>query len=412
MNRNITRRTMLGSMAVASAASRAARAQGPARPIRIGILTDLSGPYADSGEGSLLAAQMAAEDYRKIDPSLNVEIVAGDMQGKPDIGLTIARSWLDQDGVDAVADMPQSAMALAVIPLVAGRDKVALVNAAVTSEITGKACSPNTVHWTYDSAALASGTGKSLVKQGKDTWFFITADYAFGHALEADTAAIVQASGGKVLGSVAHPFPGNTDFSAYLLQAQASGAKVVGLANAGSDVINCVKQAHEFGLTRDGKQQLAALLLVLSGVHALGLETAQGLVLSEPFYWDRTDASRDWSLRFQPRNPRKAMPLSPAAGCYSCILHYLKTVTAMGPEKAKASGRATVAAMKAMPVDDALFGHNIIRADGRLLNPMYLFQVKTPAESRYPWDYLKVVATTPGNEAFRPMLAQCDFAKS
>ena len=411
----LTRRTALAAATVSTVASTLApghpRAQSRAqsRPLRIGVLTDLSGPYADSGEGSLVAAQMAAEDYRKIDPSLQVEIVGGDMQGKADVGLTIACSWLDREGIDAIADMPQSAMALAVVPMVRERDKVALVNAAVSSDITGSACSPNTVHWTYDTASLAMGTGRSLVAQGKDSWFFITADYAFGHSLANDTMAVVRAAGGSVLGEAAHPFPGTTDFSSYLLAAQASGAKVVGLANAGNDVINCVKQAHEFGLTRGGRQQMAALLLVLSGVHALGLETAQGLLMTEPFYWDRTETSRAWSMRFQPRNPRRAMPLSPAAGCYSCMLHYLKAVSALGVDKARASGRATVDAMKAMPVDDALFGRNVIRADGRLLNAMFLFQVKAPGDSKYPWDYLSVVNTLAGQDSYKPMAPRCDF---
>jgi branched-chain amino acid transport system substrate-binding protein len=405
----LSRRDLLGAAAAGPLAFSAVRARAAARPIRIGVLTDLTGPYADSGQGALLAAHMAAEDYQQIDPGLAVEIVAGDMQGKPDLGLGIARAWLDREEVDAIADMPQSSLALAVIPLLQQRDKVALVSGAVTSAISGKSCSPNTVHWTYDTTSLATGTGRSLVEQGAKTWFFITADYAFGHALAQDTARIVTENGGTVLGEVAHPFPGTTDFSAYLLQAQASGAQVIGLANAGPDTVNCIKQAHEFGLTTGGRQQLAALLLFVTSINALGLELAQGLDMAEPFYWDRTDAARAWSRRYQPRNPTGAMPLSPAAGCYSCLMHYLKTVTAMGPEQARASGRATVAAMKGMPVDDALFGQNRIRADGRLLNPMFLFRVKAPSESRYAWDYLREISTVPGEQCYRPMLPACNF---
>lgn len=410
----LDRRTLVRSVPLLPLLPRLAKAQGrpSARPVRIGVLTDLTGPYADSGEGSLLAAQMAVEDYAKVNPALRVEVVPGDMQGKTDNGLTIAREWLDRGEIDAIADIPQSALALAVAGLVRERDKVGLLNSPLTSDLTTKACSPNHVQWTYDTYSLGGGTAGALMAEGDKSWFFITADYAFGRTMANDTAALVRKGGGTVTGEVAHPFPGVTDFSAFLLQAQASRARVIAFANAGNDTINCVKQAHEFGLTQGGRQRLAALLLVLSGVHAIGLETAQDLVMSEPFYWDMTDETRSWSRRFQRRNPRDAMPLSPAAGCYSAIIHYLKAVDALGSEKAKASGKLVVEQMKRAPTEDALFGRNTVRADGRFMNPMHLFRVKAPSRSKYPWDYLETVRTTPADQVYRPLAeGGCAFLK-
>lgn len=375
--------------------------------VKIGVLNDRSGLYADlSGEGSVIAARMAAEDFKASDKGIKVEFVSADHQNKPDIASNIARQWIDQEQVDVIADVPTSSAALAVNQIVREKGKVFLVSGAASSDLTGKACSPNTVHWTYDTWALAHGTGKAMVEQGGDTWFFLTADYAFGHALERDTAAVVEASGGKVVGKVRHPFPGQ-DFSSFLLQAQQSGAKVIGLANAGGDTINSIKQASEFGITQAG-QNLAGLLIFLTDIHALGLETAQGLVLTEAFYWDLNDATREWSKRFAERNGGK-MPTMVHAGVYSSVLHYLKSVEAA---KSKDSA-AVVAKMKEMPSDDPLLGQGQVRPDGRHIHNMYLFQVKKPDESKGEWDYYKVLATIPPDQAFRPLAeGGCELVKN
>lgn len=365
--------------------------------IKIGVLNDRSGTYSDlSGEGSAVAARMAAEDFGAAAKGINVTVVSADHQNKPDIASTVARQWLDQDGVDVIADVPTSSAALAVNEIVREKNKLFLISGAAASDLTGAKCSPNTVHWTYDTWALAHGTGQAMVAQGGNTWFFLTADYAFGKALESDTAAVVTASGGKVLGSVRHPFPGQ-DFSSFLLQAQASGAKVIGLANAGADTTNSIKQAHEFGITKGG-QNLAGLLIFITDVHGLGLETAKGLVLTEAFYWDLNDDTRAWSKRFAAKH-KGAMPTMVHAGVYASVLHYLKAVEAAGSKEAA----AVVGKMKAMPSQDPLFGKGQVRVDGRHIHDMYLFQVKAPADSKGAWDYYKVLAKIPADKAFRPL---------
>jgi branched-chain amino acid transport system substrate-binding protein len=365
--------------------------------VKIGVLNDRSGLYADlSGEGSVIAARMAVEDFDAAAKGITVEIISADHQNKPDVASNIARQWYDQDGVDVIADVPTSSAALAVNDLTRERNKIFLVSGAATSDLTGSACSPNTVHWTYDTWSLANGTGRAMVEVGGDSWFFLTADYAFGHALEADTSAVIEASGGTVLGSVRHPFPGQ-DFSSFLLQAQASGAKVIGLANAGGDTINSVKQAAEFGITQAG-QALAGLLVFITDVNALGLDTAQGLVLTESFYWDLNDQTREWSDRFAAAGSGQK-PTMVQAGVYASILHYLKAVEAAGTKDSE----AVMAMMKEMPTDDPLFGQGEVRADGRKIHDMYLFEVKSPEESSGQWDYYKLLNTIPAAQAFRPL---------
>jgi branched-chain amino acid transport system substrate-binding protein len=366
--------------------------------IKIGVLNDRSGLYADlSGQGSVIAAQMAKEDYGADAKGMKVEIVAADHQNKPDVGSNVARQWLDVDKVDVIVDVPNSGVALAVSDIVREKDKVFLNSGAGTSDLTGKACSPNTVHWTYDTWALANGTGKAVVQTGGKTWFFIVADYAFGQALERDTSAVVTANGGKVLGSVRHPL-NTADFSSYLLQAQSSGAQVIGLANAGTDLTNAIKQAAEFGIVQGG-QSLAGLLVFITDVHGIGLQAAQGLILTEAFYWDLNDGTRAWSKRFAERNGGK-YPTMVHAGVYAAVLHYLKAVEAL---KSDADGAKVVAEMKRTPTDDPLFGKGMIREDGRKIHDMYLFEVKKPAESKGPYDDYKLRATIPAAEAFRPL---------
>ncbi len=334
--------------------------------VKIGVLNDRSGLYADlSGQGSVIAAQMAAEDYGAAAKGMKVEIVGADHQNKPDIGSNIARQWLDIDKVDVIVDVPNSGVALAVNEIVREKNKVFLNSGAGTSDLTGKACSPNTVHWTYDTWALANGTGKAVVQSGGDTWFFIVADYAFGQALERETSAVVKANGGKVLGSVRHPLS-TADFSSYLLQAQSSKAKIIGLANAGTDLTNSIKQAAEFGIVQGG-QNLAGLLVFITDVHGIGLQAAQGLILTEAFYWDLNDGTRAWSKRFAERNGGK-YPTMIHAGVYSAVLHYLKAVEAL---KSDADGAKVVAEMKRTPTDDPLFGKGTIREDGRKIHDMY-----------------------------------------
>jgi branched-chain amino acid transport system substrate-binding protein len=381
----------------APAADAPAPATGEAIPVKIGVLNDRSGIYADlSGEGSVIAARMAVEDFGAAEKGINVEIVSADHQNKPDIASNIAREWLDQEGVNAIVDVPTSSAALAVNEIVRGENAVFLNSGAASSDLTGKACSPHTVHWTYDTWALANGTGGAMVEQGGDTWFFVAADYAFGEALQRDTTAVIEKAGGQVLGSVKHPFPGQ-DFSSFLLQAQASGAKVIGLANAGGDTINSIKQASEFGITQAG-QSLAGLLIFLTDVHALGLETAQGLVLTEAFYWDLNDQTREWSKRFQEQSGGN-MPTMVQAGVYGAVLHYLKAIEAAKTTDAD----AVMAEMKEMPTQDPLFGEGDVREDGRHIHDMYLFKVKAPDASQGPWDYYELLATIPGEEAFRPL---------
>ncbi|OYW67196.1 MAG: ABC transporter permease [Bosea sp. 12-68-7] len=390
----------------AFAALMAAPALAQQISIKAGVLNDRSGLYADlSGEGSVIAARMAVEDFKAAEKGIKVEIVSADHQNKPDVGSTIARTWYDQDGVDLILDVPTSSVALAVNQITREKNKIHINSGAASSDLTGKACSPNTVHWTYDTYALAQGTGGAMVKAGGDSWYFLTADYAFGHALERDTAAIVTKNGGKVVGAVRTPFPG-TDFSSFLLQAQASKAKVIGLANAGGDTINSIKQAGEFGIVAGG-QKLAGLLVFLTDVHSLGLATAQGLVLTESFYWDTNDQTRAWADRFAKANGGKK-PTMVQAGVYSGMLHYLKAVEAA---KSKDSA-AVMAKMKEMPTDDPLFGKGSVRVDGRKMHDMYLFEVKKPAESKGPWDYYKQVSVLPAAQAFRPLAeSECPLVK-
>jgi branched-chain amino acid transport system substrate-binding protein len=385
------------AFALAALAMTAAHAQNPV-PVKIGVLTDMSSLYADdTGPGSFAAAQMAIDDFNPAAHGLKVDLVKADHQNKPDVGASIARQWYDTDHVDMIVDVPNSAVALAVSDVTRQKNKVFLVSGAAISDLTGPKCSPDTIHWTYDTWMLANGTGKSVVKTGGKTWFFITADYAFGHALQRDTAAVVEANGGKVLGSVNVPL-NNQDFSSFLLQAQQSKAQIIGLANAGGDTINSIKQGAEFGITAGG-QHFAGLLVFLPDVEALGLKTAQGLVLTETFYWDMNDATRAWTKRWQKLRPGK-FPSMNQAGVYSATLHYLKAVAAL---KSAADGKAVVDQMKKMPTDDPLFGKGAVRADGRTIHPAYLFQVKSPPESKYPGDDYILKATIPADQAFRPM---------
>jgi branched-chain amino acid transport system substrate-binding protein len=368
--------------------------------VKIGVLTDMSSLYADAtGPGSVAAAKMAIADFAKTHPNVKVEFVSGDHQNKPDVGSQIANQWYDVDKVDLIVDVPNSGVALAVSQITATKNKVFVVSGAASSDLTGSKCNANTVQWTYDTWMLANGTGKAMVKTGGDSWFFLTADYAFGYALERDTAAVVEKNGGKVLGKVRHPLNTN-DFSSFLLQAQASKAKVIGLANAGGDTINSIKQASEFGIVKGG-QSLAGLLVFATDINALGLETAQGLFLTETWYWDLNDASRAWTKRWhQERGDLKKYPAMNHAGVYAGIMHYLKAVAEL---KSAADGKAVVAQMKKMPTDDPLFGKGSVRIDGRVIHPAYLFEVKKPSESKHPGDFYKTRATIPADEAFRPL---------
>ena len=395
------------SMLVFSSLASSAAAQMTDNVVKIGVLNDQSGLYADlSGQGSVLAAKLAVEDFGGKVDGTPIEVIFADHQNKPDVGSNIARQWFDVDKVDVIVDVPTSSVALAINEVTKSKNKVFLVSGAAASDLTGKACSPNTVHWTYDTWALANGTGKAVVKAGGDTWFFLTADYAFGQALERDVTAVVKANGGKVLGSVRHPLNAS-DFSSFLLQAQASKAKVIGLANAGGDTINTIKAASEFGIVKGG-QKLAGLLVFITDIHALGLKVSQGLQLSSAFYWDRDDKTRAWSKRFSDRM-NKREPSMVQAGVYSAVLHYLKAVQSL---KSDADGKAVVDKMKQMPTDDPIFGKGSIRVDGRKIHPMYLYEVKSPAESKKPWDYYKLVREIPANEAFRPLSeSECPLVK-
>lgn len=364
-------------------------------PVRIGVLADMSGVYADiGGQGSVEAVKMAIADFGGSVLGKPVEVVSADGQNKPDISANIARNWYDS-GVDVITDIPASGQALAIMQLSKDKKKIALVTSAGSSDITGKSCSPYTAHWTWDTYAMSHGTGATIVRRGGKDWFFITADYVFGQTLERDTAAVVTASGGKVLGSVKHPL-NTSDFSSYILQAQSSGARIVGLANGGADTINTVKQAIEFGLPKSGAQ-MVAMIAFISDIHSLGLKDAQGLMLTEAFYWDLDDATRAWSKRFFEKNKR--MPSMTQAGAYSATLHYLKAVKAVGSKDAD----KVMEQMRATPIDDFMTHGGKLRADGRVLRDMYLFQVKKPEESKGEWDLYKLVETIPAAEAFRPM---------
>src|SRR5258706_4548471 len=393
---NFKLKTLVAAAALAFSAG-AAHAQYTGNVVKIGVLNDQSSLYADlGGQGSVLAAKMAIEDFKAKDKGLNVEVIFADHQNKPDVGSQIASRWIDAEGVDMIVDVPNSGVALAVNQVVRDKNKVFINSGAASSDLTGSKCSPNRVHWTYDTWMLANGTGSAIVKRGGDTWFFLTADYAFGLALERDTEAVVLKNGGKVLGKVRVPL--NTqDFSSFLLQAQSSKAKIVGLANAGGDTINSIKQAAEFGIVKGG-QNLAGLLVFLSDVHGLGLEKAQGLIFTESWYWDLNDQTRAWTKRFVAQNGGK-YPTMVQAGVYSAVLHYLKAVAALKSD----DGTKVIAKMKEMPTDDILFGKGTVRADGRKIHPAYLVEVKKPSESKGPYDYYTVRATIPANEAFRPM---------
>jgi len=366
--------------------------------VKVGILSDMSSLYSDiGGPGSVVAAKLAVEDFTKSNPNVKVEIISGDHQNKPDIGSQIANQWYDVDKVDVIVDTPNSGVALAVSAITATKNKVFLVSGAAASDLTGPKCNANTIHWTYDTWMLANGTGTALVKTGGDTWFFLTSDYAFGHALERDTMAAVEKAGGKVLGKVRHPINTN-DLSSFLLQAQSSKAKIIGLANAGGDTINSIKQGAEFGIVKGG-QKFAGLLVFASDVAALGLPTAQGLTLTETWYWDMNDANRAWTKRWQAERAGK-FPTMVQAGVYSAVTHYLKAIASL---KSGGDGKAVVAQMKQTPTDDPLFGKGTVRADGRKIHPAYLLEVKAPSESKYPGDFYHVRATIPADEAFRPL---------
>ena len=389
--------SLIAGLALATAgASQAEISDGV---VRVGVLTDMSGVGFDvSGRGSVIAANMAAEDYVKQTGSrLKVEIISADHQNKADVGSSMARKWYDVTGVDAIVDLATSSVALAVSDVTKASNKTVLIVSAGSPDLTGKRCSPNLVHWLYDTWEQANSTGSAIVRNGGDSWFFITADYAFGHALEHDTSKVVKDSGGKILGQARLP-QGSTDFSSPLLLAQSSKAKIVGLANAGTDFINSVKQAHEFGIVAGG-QKLAGLLVFISDIHGLGLDVTQGLQVTETFYWDTNDQTRDWSSRFAKLHDGKR-PTSVHAGVYASILHYLKAVDALQDDS---DGVKVVNKMKAMPTDDPLFGKGQIRVDGRKIHPVYLFEVKSPGESKGPYDYYKLLQTVPADQAFRPL---------
>ncbi len=399
----VGRRAVLATgLAAGAAATLPARARAQQRPIRIGVLTDMSGVYAaNTGPGSVLGARLAIEDFSRAHPAIKVELVQADLQLKPDVALAIAADWYDNQGVDLITDVPLSSAAFAIGDLAKQKDKVAIFTGAASADITGTHCGPNHVHWVYDTWSMPHGVVDAAVKGGGNTWFFITADYAFGHSLEKDAAGFVAAAGGKVLGEALAPFPGTTDFSSYLLAAKASGAKMIGLANGGGDTVNCIKQAAEFGLARGG-QHIAGMLFILHDVHGVGLAAAQGVLLTEPFYWNLNAGTRAFGKRFAARF-NGVMPGSVHAGQYSAVTHYLKAVVALGPAKAAASGRAAVVQMKAMPTDDPLFGRGKVRIDGRAIHDMHLFEVKSPAQSKEAWDYYTLKSTIPAERAFRPL---------
>ena len=379
------------------------------KTVKVGVLTDNSGLYSDlGGAGSTLAAQMAIEDSGLVAKGWKIDLISADHQNKPDIGTNIGRQWIDVEKVDIFMDVLNSGVALAVNNLVKEKNSIMINTGAATSDLTNAQCSPNTIHWVYDTYMLANSTGQALVKAGGDTWFFLTADYAFGAALERDTTAVVVKAGGKVIGSVKHPL-NTADFSSFLLQAQASKAKIIGMANAGGDTTNTIKQAAEFGIVAGG-QKLAGLLLFITDVHSLGLKVAQGLNFTETFYWDLNDGTRAFSARFSERAKSKARPSMVQAGVYSGLIHYFKTLEAMGGNPH--DGAKVVAKMKEMPTDDPLFGKGSIRADGRKIHPAYLFEVKKPEESKGPWDYYKLVGTTPAEQAFRSLSeSSCPLVK-
>ncbi|MDT3735334.1 MAG: ABC transporter substrate-binding protein [Denitratisoma sp.] len=402
--------TLVGAAAMSMAAGQAFAQKAPAVKlsgdmVKIGVLTDMSGVYSDlGGQGSVTAAQMAVEDFKaQAKPSWKIELVYADHQNKADVGSNKVREWYDTQGVDMVTDVLNSAVALAVSKVTQEKNRILIDTGAASTRLTNEDCSPNTVHYVYDTYALANGPGKAVTKQGKDTWFFLTADYAFGHSLEADTTNAVKASGGKVLGSVRHPLNAS-DFSSFLLQAQSSKAKVVGLANAGGDTINSIKAANEFGLTKS--QTIVGLLTTIIDIHALGLPTTQGMMFTEGFYWNLNNETREWSRRFFGKH--KKMPSMLHAGTYSAVMTYLKAVQATGTDDAP----TVMKKMKATPINDFFAKNGKIREDGRMEHDMYLVEVKKPAESKEPWDYYHIKAVIPANEAFQPMsLSRCPLVK-
>ncbi|MBC9880137.1 ABC transporter substrate-binding protein [Bradyrhizobium sp. INPA01-394B] len=396
-------------LACAAAFGFASSAYAQDKTVTIGVLNDMSSLYADiGGPGSVVAVKMAVEDSGLAAKGWKIEVVSGDHQNKPDVGVNIARQWIDTQKVDMITDTPNSGVALAVSNVAKEKNVVLLNNGGASADLTGKACNANTISYTYDTYMLATGTGKALTKAGGDTWFFLTADYAFGAALERDTSAVVTANGGKVLGGVKHPL-NTSDFSSFLLQAQNSKAKIVGLANAGGDTTNSIKQAAEFGIV-EGGQKLAALLLFINDVHSLGLKTAHGLTFTESFYWDLNDATRAWSKRFQEKTANKAMPSMTQAGNYAGVIHYLKALEALGGNPH--DGAKVVAKMKEIPTDDPLFGKGPLREDGRRIIPAYLFEVKKPDESKGPWDYYKLISTISADDAAKPLKdSECPLVK-
>jgi branched-chain amino acid transport system substrate-binding protein len=398
---SISRRAALGLGLAAVALPTTVRAER--NPIRIGVLTDMAGQNsANTGQGSVVGAQLAAEDFAKVRPDIPVEVVAADLQNKPDVAMGIANKWIDIGGVDVITDVPLSSAALPICDLVQRKDKLAIFNGGASSDLTGKSCGPNHLHWAYDTWSMSHAAVEATMAAGENTWFFITADYAFGHQLQQDAAGFVLAANGKVLGNVMAPFDA-MDFSSFVLQAQASGAKVLGLANGGAATINCIKQATEFGIPQGG-QRIVSLIMRIGDVHGLGLSLAKGVFLSEPFYWDLNDGTRAFKARYAAKMGGSA-PGSVHAGQYSAVTHYLKAVTAVGYDKAKASGRTVIEAMKAMPTSDAVFGDGMIRKDGRVIHNMYVFEVKAPEQSKEPWDYYMLKRTISASEAFRPINA-------
>jgi len=398
----ITRRNLLATAAAgatAPLASGRARAQDN-KTIRIGVLNDQSGPFRDiGGPGAVASTRQAVKEFG--DHGFAVDVIFADHQNKPDVGASIARQWCDTGGVDLLLDLPNSSVALAVNGVTREKNKVLITSSAATTDLTGPQCSPNTVQWTFDTYMLSKAEGSAIVKQGGDSWYILFADYVFGQQLARDTARFVKEAGGKVLGSAPYPFPGTADFSSFLLEAQSSGAKVLGFANAGADLINCIKQAREFGLNET--MRITALEMFLPDVHGLGLSEAQGIVLCSPFYWDLNDRTRAYTQRLMRDQKPAQYPNMDHAGCYAGTLHYLKAVAAMGVDKAKADGKAAVAQMKAMPCDDDAYGKATIREDGRYMCASYLFQVKSPSESKYPWDYYKLLESLPADKIWRPL---------
>ena len=405
---DLSRRLLLGTSAAVGTVPRGLHAQAPG--LKIGVLTDLSGPYQDlAGPLAVGAAQLATEDFGVAGRGMHVAIISADHQNKPDVGAGIARQWFDREGVDAIFEVANSAVGLAVAGVARDKNKVYVNSGAATSDLTGAQCNRNTIHWAYDTYMLARSTGGAMVRAGGDSWYFITADYAFGQAMQRDTTKFITDAGGRVLGGVRYPFPGTTDFSSLLLSAASSGAKVLGIANAGTDTTNTIKQAAEFGVSRQMK--LAGLLVFISDVHAMGLEVAQGTLVTDSYYWDHTDDTRAFAERMRAKG--QARPGMVHAGVYLSVLHYLKTAVDLGIGPTRADGGAVVDRMKAIPTNDQCFGRGSIRADGRKIHPSYLWEVKRPMESKAPWDYYKPVATTAAERAFRPLDAgSCPMVKA